>query len=387
VPNPTSAVECISPAFTRTKQLLFEPFRFGFWARLAVVALITGEAGSGGSGGGRLPNLNQNRGGDNHLGNLWLTHWSGYWHGASRLISEPGWEQIQPYIGWILFGAALLLALLFLWIYSDCVYRFILLDAVVTGQCRLREGWRRWREAGRRYMLWVLAFGLVAFALVVVVAGVPVLLAYRAGWFVKPEDHLGALIGGGIALALAVIGLVAVLGIIEMLGRDFLVPVMAFEEVGAVDGWRRLLAMMNGEKLAYGLYVLMKVALAMGGAIIFTIVNLIVILILLIPLALLGVMGYLIGRSAGVGWDNISVILLLAAFALLAFAGLLYVVGFVYAPGLVFFQSYTLEFFGPRYGPLGNKLLPTNPPKLPHAPPIVPTPPQAPLVPGDAFPA
>jgi hypothetical protein len=387
VPNPTSAVECISPAFARTKHLLFEPFRFGFWARLAVVALITGEAGGGGSGGGTLPNLNQHRDGDNHLGNLWLTHWSGNWHGAGRLFSESGWEQIQPYIGWILFGAALLVGLLFLWVYSDCVYRFILLDAVVTGQCRLREGWRRWREAGRRYLLWVIAFGLAAFALVIVVAGVPVLLAYRAGWFVKPEDHLGALIGGGILFVLVVIGLVAVLAIIDMLGRDFLVPVMAFEEVGALDGWRRLLAMMNGEKLAYGLYVLMKIALAMGGAIIFTIVNLIVILILLIPLALLGVMGYLIARSAGVSWDNISVILLLTAFGLLAFAGLLYVVGFVYAPGLVFFQSYTLEFFGPRYGPLGSKLLPTSPPVPPLAPPIVPTPPPAPLVPVDAFPA
>jgi len=374
VPNPTSAVECISPALARTKQLLFEPFRFGFWARLAVVALITGEAGGGGSGGGRLPNLKQNRDGDDHLGNLWLTHWSGKWHGAGRLFSESGWEQIQPYTGWILFGAALLLALLFLWVYSDCVYRFILLDAVLTGQCRLREGWRRWREAGRRYLLWVVAFGLAAFALVVVVAGVPILLAYRAGWFVRPEAHLSTLIGGGILLALVVIGLVAVLAIIDMLGRDFLVPVLAFEEVGAVDGWRRLLAMMNGEKLAYGLYVLMKIALAMGGAIIFTIVNLIVILILLIPLALLGVMGYLIGRSAGVGWDNISVILLLTAFALLAFAGLLYVVGFVYAPGLVIFQSYTLEFFAPRYEPLGSRLLPTSPPK----------PPLAPLVPGGA---
>jgi len=144
---------------------------------------------------------------------------------------------------------------------------------------------------------------------------------------------------------------------------------------------------MNGEKLAYGLYMLMKIALAMGGAIIFTIVNLVVLLILLVPLALLGVMGYLIGRSAGVSWDNISVILLLAAFALLALAGLLYVVGFVYAPGLVFFQSYTLEFFAPRYGPLGSKLLPTSPPRPPLPPPTAPTPPQAPLVPGDAFPA
>jgi len=365
VPNPASAVESISPAFARTKQLLFRPFRFGFWARLAVVALVTGEAGGAGSGAGSLPNLNTNRGGDNH----WINYWSDRWAGAAHVSRIPRWEDIQPYIGWIAVCVALALAVLLLWIYSNCVYRFILMDAVIGGQCRLRQGWRRWRGAGRRYLLWVVAFGFGAFVLVGVVAGVPVLLAYRAGWFEHPDQNLGVLIGGGILLALAVILVVAVLAIIDMLGRDFLVPVMAFEEVGAIDGWRRMVAMMDAEKLAYAGYVLMKIVLAMGGAIIFTIINLIVILVLLIPLGLLGVVGFLIGKSAGVIWDNTSVVLLLAAFALLALAALLYVMGFVYAPGLVFFQSYTLEFFASRYGPLRSRMFPVSPPDEPLLPP------------------
>jgi hypothetical protein len=373
-------VESISPAFVRTKQMLFRPFRLGFWARLAVVALVTGEAGGGGGGGGSLPNLNTNRGGDRH----WANYWSDRWAGAAHLSSAPRWEDIQPYVGWIVVGVALVLAVLLLWIYSDCVYRFILLDAVVSGKCRLREGWRRWREPGRRYFVWVVAFGLASFVLVGVVAGVPVLLAYRAGWFEHPDQNLGVLIGGGILLVLAVILVVAVLAIIDVLGRDFLVPVMAFEEVGAMDGWHRVLAMIGVEKLAYAGYVLMKIVLAMGGAIIFTIINLIVILILLIPLGLLGVIGFLIGRSAGVSWDNTSVVLLLAAFALLALAGLVYVVGFAYAPALVFFQSYTLEFFAPRYGPLGSKMFPPSPPMMPPTEPI---PPGEPLLPPEPSPA
>ncbi len=137
------------------------------------------------------------------------------------------------------------------------------------------------------------------------------MLAYRAGWFAHPDQNLGVLIGGGILLGLVVIALAAVFAIIEMLGRDFLVPVMAFEDVGAMDGWERLLAMMGAEKLAYAVYVLMKIVLAMGGAIIFTIVNLIVILVLLIPLALLGLIGYLIGSGSGITW-NISTELVVA---------------------------------------------------------------------------
>jgi len=66
VPNRLSAIESISPAFARTKQLLFQPFRFGLWARLAVVAVITGEAGVGGGGGGSIPNFNRNSSGEDH---------------------------------------------------------------------------------------------------------------------------------------------------------------------------------------------------------------------------------------------------------------------------------------------------------------------------------
>jgi hypothetical protein len=370
VPNRISAVESISPAFARTKQLLFRPFRFGLWARLAVVALITGEAGGVG-GGSSIPNLSNNRGGEDQLA------------GASHFFSLPGWEQMQPYAGWIALGLGVGLAVFFLWIYSDCVYRFILLDAVVSGQCQLREGWRRWRGPGRRYFVWVIAFGFGSFAAVGVVAGIPAWLAYRAGWFDKPEQNLGVLISGGILLGLLVIAMVAVLAIIDMLGRDFLVPVMAFEDLGAMEGWDRLLAIMGAEKSAYAVYVLMKIVLAIGSGIIFTIINLIVILILLIPLGLLGLAGYFIGSGLGITWD-LSTELLVAAVGLLALAGILYVVGFVYAPGLVFFQSYTLEFFAPRYGPLGNKMFPPSPSAIP---PISSSPHSAPPVPGDPFPA
>jgi hypothetical protein len=361
-----SAVESISPAIARTKRLLFQPFRFGLWARLAVVALITGEAGGGGGGGSSIPNINQHQsqGGENH------------WAAAAHPFSAAGWEQIQPYLGWVVAGVVLALAVIVLWIYSDCVYRFILLDAVVSGQCRLREGWRRWRAAGRRYFLWVIAFGLAQFVLVGTVAGIPLLFAYRAGWFEHPDQHLGGLIGGGILLALLVIALVVVLAIIDMLGRDFLVPVIAFEEVGAMDGWERLLAMMGAEKSAYAVYVLMKIVLAMAAGIIFAILDLIVILVLLIPLGLLGLAGYLIGSGVGITW-NISTELLIAGVGMLAIAGILYVVGFVYAPGLVFFQSYTVEFFAPRYEPLGSKMFPPQPPTPLMTPP---------MVPGSAFP-
>lgn len=369
-----SAPEALSPAFTRTKRMLFQPFRFGFWSRLAVVALITGEAGGGG---GSAPNLSGIRSGGDK------------WRAAAHFFAQPDWHQIQPYLGWIVVGFVAFIGAVLLWIYSDCVFRFILLDAVITGQCRLREGWRKWRDNGRDYFVWVLGFGFCSLLLLGIIAGIPLWLAWRAGWLQKGEDHLGALIGGGLLLGLVILALIIALAVVDLFARDFLIPVMALDDVDAVEGWHRLFAMMRAEKGAYALYVIMKVVLAMGAAVAFTIINLIVILVLLIPLGLVALIGYLAGQGLGVNWDNISVDLILAALALLAFAGILYVVGFVYSPGLVFFESYTLEFFAPRYGPLGMRMFPAPPagnlPPAPIMPPAPAIPP--PLLPGDAFPA
>jgi hypothetical protein len=370
-----SAIEAISPAFQRTTRLLFRPFDWAFWARLAVVGLVTGEVGGlGGTGSGGIPNPN--------LPNFPKSGDDEHWRQASYLFSDFGWEQVQHNLFWIVPLGLTVLALALLWVYSASVYRFILLDAVLTGECRLLEGWRKWRDAGRQYFLWVLALGFVALFLLGVVAGIPLLLAWRAGWLQNAEDHVAGLLGWILLLGFVVVVLIAFFAVIDLFARDFLVPVMALENVGALEGWRRLLKIMLVEKLAYTGYVLMKIVLAVGSAIAFAIVNIIVFLMLLIPLAIVGVIGFFVGRAVGIDWSNISVILLLTAFGLLALAAILCVIGFVYAPGLVFFQSYALEFLASRFPPLAMKMSPP----APLATPPGATPPVPPFVAGDALP-
>jgi hypothetical protein len=341
--------------------MLFQPFRLGVWARLAVVSLVTGEFASG--VGGSFGNVNTNSRGS-------------HWRAVFRLQNGIDLGQMRPYLPWIALGAALILALLVLWVYCDSVYRFILLDAVLSGQCRLREGWRRWRSQGRRYFLWILVFSFCALFALGLAIGVPVFLAFRAGWFEKSDQHFAALLGGGFLLLLLIAVAGIAIAVTGLVARDFLVPVIALENAGVLDRWRRLLSMLRAEKMDYAGYVLMKIVLAVGSAILFTIVNVLVGLLLMIPLGLVGVAGFFIGKGAGLSW-TLPVILLVCAFGVLALAGILYAMGFVYAPALVFFQSYALQFFGSRYAPLANKLFPAGPPQTPPAtlgPPPEPSP-------------
>jgi len=52
MPDTLSAVDAVSPALDHTRRLLFAPFRFAKWARLAVVTFLSGEMVGGGGGGG-----------------------------------------------------------------------------------------------------------------------------------------------------------------------------------------------------------------------------------------------------------------------------------------------------------------------------------------------
>ncbi|HEX2711628.1 MAG TPA: hypothetical protein VHM88_05315, partial [Candidatus Acidoferrales bacterium] len=115
MPPPLSAVDSISPAFAQTKRLLFKPFRFGAWARLAVVAVITGEFAGGSWGGSTHINIPSQQGGRK-------------WPGLT-LLDPPVWPQLREVLPWVALAVVAGLMVGLLLIYVASVYRFILLDA------------------------------------------------------------------------------------------------------------------------------------------------------------------------------------------------------------------------------------------------------------------
>ncbi len=359
---PLSAVDSISPAFAQTKRLLFKPFRFGAWARLGVVAVITGEFAGGSWGGSTNINIPGQQGGRK-------------WPGLA-LLDPPVWPQLREVLPWIALAIVAGLMFGFLMMYVASVYRFILLDAVLNSPQGLRAGWSRWRHCGRKFFWWNIGFALAAVAALALMVGAPIYFAWRAGWFQHPGQHVGLLVLGGVVLFFLLIGLVLLSAVVDLFARDFLVPVLALENCSVFDGWRRLLPMLRAEKGACAGYVLMKIVLAVGSAILFGIVNLIAIFLLLIPLGLVGAAAFGIWKAAALSWNpaTVSAVVLLALGAL---GAIFWVVGFLYAPGLVFFQSYTLHFLGSRYAPLDLLLFPAPPaPELPPTPtsPIAPLP-------------
>lgn len=353
---PLSAVDTFTPALDRMKRLLFKPFRFGVWWRVAFLALFTGELSSSGFNFNFPGNFNfpsQNK-------------------ASHAFAAQPPfhWPSVPHLIAWIALAALVLVVVMLVFMYVSSILRFVLFDAVLSGRVRIRDGWRRWKQRGTTLFPWQIGFSLVMFAIYAIVFGVPILLAWRAGIFRNPGEHIALLILGGLALfGLAVVIILAGLAV-YVLTKDFVVPIMAFEGVGPVAGWRRLKLMLSANKGSYAGYLGFKVVLAIAAGIVLGIANLILFLIVLVPFVIIAVFLGIFSSGAGTGLSALSITFLVVG-GIIVGALLLSITSLLSVPFVVFFQSYALHFFGSRYEPLRAVMYPPPPPQAPPpAPPI-----------------
>lgn len=362
---PLSAVDAISPAFEHTKRQLLQPFRFGQWVRLAVVGLLAGELSSG--GGCNAPNLSnfnipQHPGGTQHF---LPTDFAGA--NPALIVALV----IVIIVAALVFGIVLM--------YISSVMRFILFDSVLAKECHIRQGWYRRQEPGWRYFLWKLLYTLVTLGVLFVLVGIPAALAFSAGWFNDPKQHLVGLVLAGILLFFVIVIFTLAMAVIFVLTKDFVVPQMALENIGAMEGWRRLWPMIQTEKLGYAGYIGMKIVLAMGATIIMGIAGFILALIIFIPAAGVAIAAVVAGKTAGLEWTAYTITLAVVAGCIVLVAFLL-VTALISVPVIIFFPAYSIYFFAARYPALSAVLYPA-PPILPAAfsppyepPPLPPTP-------------
>src|SRR5208283_761528 len=190
-----------------------------------------------------------------------------------------------------------------------------------------------------------------------------------AGWMTDIREHIGRLVVGVIFLVGLFGVFVLAAAVIQVLSKDFLVPIMALENLDFADGWHRLLAMIRPEKGRYALYLLLKLVLSIAAAILFGIIALIAAAFVVAP----AVVAVLAGRAAGMGW-NVSTVSLAIIFGTLLLLVLMYLIALVCVPATVFFPAYAMYFFAARYPNL-DALLNPSPPPAPELPPVPESPP------------
>ena len=207
-----------------------------------------------------------------------------------------------------------------------------------------------------------------------VLIGVPLAVAAALGWFSNPGEHIARTVLGIASLVVFFLLFLLVAIATKTLAKDFLVPIMALDEVDFADGWSRLLALMRREPGNYVVYLLLKIVLGIAAAIIFGIITLIPILVLVVPAALAIFAAY----KAGMGW-NVTTVSLAIILGTVLFAVIMFIATMISVPATVFFPAYGIHFFASRYAKLDALLNPPPPAsETPPEPPPAPEPPPSP---------
>ena len=349
---PISAVDAITPAFEHARQQLARPFRASQWAKLGLVGLLAGEMSSG--GGGCSPGSFQ-----------MPTH-----PNTSQRFLESALPTISPMLTASLIAVLIIagFVLFILFLYVNSVMRFVLFDSVVAKECRIWQSWTRRQGPGRRFFVWQILLALASIVCLTILVGIPAGFAFLVGWLKDPKEHMIPLILGGMALFFLFLLFVIVQLVVHVMTKDFVVPQMALEEIGAIEGWRRLWPQIKREKGGYAAYIGMKIVMAIGAAIILGVVSAIVILLFLIPVGGLGAVAVIAGMTAGLTW-NLYTITLAVVVGVVAIFALLYVISLISVPAVVFFPAYSIYFFASRYPALDALLHPAPPPVMPPPPP------------------
>lgn len=354
---PVSAVDVVSPAIEHAKQQLFRPFRLGQWSRLALVGLLAGELGSGGgfNPGLQIPQLPQQ---SQAAHKIWQ-HGLGMHPAASGVLAAI-----------IAIVIVIFMVFIVVMLYLNSMMRFVLFDAVIQRECRIRESWKKRNRQGLQYFGWQICFSLVTWFVVVALIATALGAAFLLGWFKNPREHLAGLITGGIVAFFVLFACMIVAMIVVVLTKDFVVPQMALEQIGPVEAWRRLLVMLKTEKWSYAGYIGMKAVLAIAAGMLVAIISIMAVLVLAIPLGGIAVIAIIAGGAAGLGWNAVTITLAVSA-AMVCAAFIFYLMCLISVPVAVFFPAYALYFFAPRYPQLQSVLYlpmaPTQPPPFSEA--------------------
>ena len=331
-PGALSPVDALSSAWEGTARLLFHPFHRRRWVVLSLVCLFLGGGTSTAAfqwGFGALPV-------DLHPSQIFL---------RVRMI-------MAGHVSLIVLGVILSVGSILGLIYLRCMFRFILVDAVIRQKVAVAEGWGRLRPLGRSYFLWLVGVSTLLLSAASGAALVSYLYLNRireAGY----PDWIGSVL---LATELAaVVGAGLLFAVIVTLTDDLVAPVMCAEGIKLRAAWRILWKLLRRDAGAFLYYLVLRFAVGMGISI--------AVLVVLFPL-LMGLstgtlvaaaLGVVVLRALGLEWVWNPATISLGALGLGVFTAVLFaLLSVVGMPGQVYLQNYGVRFIASRVPSLQN---------------------------------
>jgi MFS family permease len=238
-------LEPLGRAWTRMKQALFRPFDLHKWFVVGfnafLAALMEGNNYGGGSRAGK----------DGDFGEF--IH-----------FPRQAWAWFQDNPGWtvaILFGIAVLIAIVvaLTWVSSRGVFMFM--DNVVHDKVEIARPWREYEKEGNSLFVWRLLFGLFTF---VVFGALFAFFFIRGAAIYDSGAEFSSYLPLVLGLGLAALAIILVWGYIVLFLKDFVAALMYKHRVPCGQAWRMFMDVFKRAPLhfiGYGLLVFLLMIL------------------------------------------------------------------------------------------------------------------------------
>lgn len=355
-----SALDAISPAFSRTKLVLFSPFRKGRTWKLAATAYLT------------------------IMSTIFVPYFLVGLFFIGMAKEAGGTSGVA-----ILVSVCVIATMVYLLVFYLCSQlRFAFFDIVLNRGEFIAPVWRKYSVPAVKWTVCKVVLGTFATAVVAapMAAWIRHMIPVFAALPIKPGQEqspqfMEAIFSFYGAILIVEIGF-GIFYLISSLLGDFIVPSLALEDTTLAEAFKRLGKLIRHEPGQFTLYAVLKVGLALAGwmaqTIAFYIVFLVVGLVVGLIAAIVGFALHALGVSTTVLFA-LGIALGVVVYLVLIFYVMFIAIGTV----MTFLEAYSLYFLGGRYPMLGNLLDQSTPPKLNYAPPspypdyFAPPPPQA----------
>jgi len=336
----------VSPAFSRTKLVLFSPFRKGRTWKLAVTAYLA------------------------TMSEMFLPFTL-----IALFFIPLAKRSGGPAAVVVLVAVSLVLTVLYLvFLYLCSRLRFAFFDIVLNRGEFVAPAWRQYGAQSFRWTVFKVVLGTAVTAVFALptAAYIQRMISIFAALQIKPGEQPAPQVEAAIFAGYAVFFVIylgfAIFYFASSLLSDFIVPSLALENTTLRQAFDRLSRLIRSEPAQFAAYAALKLCLAAAG---YMTASMAFYIVLLFGVFVVGGVGFLIGLLLHAIGVPIAILTALAIVLGIA----LYLFTFFYAmilgcgTVLTFLESYTLYFLAGRYPLLGSLLERSTPPPTIYTPP------------------
>lgn len=337
-----TASQAILPAIHRTRQFLFNRFRWITFLKLAFVASVTEGI------------------------SIRMRYTVSHAAHASTATPTSMSDFLSHWLWLIGLIFVLVLPIAIFALYLITRLRFAYFHCLVHNTRQIRPGWHLYRaQAIRFYWLNVvvgLCFLLLAASVVApFAAGIWRILHHTPA---GSQPNIALFVSLLLPFFLSVFLLVLVFFAADLVLRDFILPHFALENATSGQAWRAVWARIKAEKAPFFVYALLRLILPIAAVIALFIVLIIPVLVIAAIFVLIG-FGIHLAFGAATGASFALEILFEVLLGLIAFAVAFTIAIGAGGPLSTAIREFALLFYGSRYQQLGAVLFPP-PPFPPH---------------------